>query len=185
MKKILSLIIMLLILPTIAQRDMTVYSFEKPVTQKKSSAKASTAKATAKPDAKPVNTKPKFIDTIKKNSLEAECGCGFQLASDKKSANNHFIFVCDIDNNGIMNIEGQDVKLKLTSGKNNETDVKVGQKRSEDYSGEGFTVHIDYTVTRVCPKNDEDCEATDYSAVITVTKGTKKEQIKVLGSCGC
>ncbi|QYO67316.1 hypothetical protein [Leptolyngbya sp. 7M] len=124
-----------------------------------------------------------------KNSDRAEgCSCSFQVPAEASKRNStKFIFVSELGSNvGWMNINGRDTRLKLikstekTSGR-----VRVGDRYFEEYSGPGFSVRIDYTVTRVCPPRDEGCEWTKYNVTITVRKGAASQSIKAAGECGC
>lgn len=124
-----------------------------------------------------------------KNSDRAEgCSCAFQAPSEARKRNStKFIFVSELGSNvGWMNINGRDTRLKLTkSTEKTSGRIRVGERYLEEYSGSGFSVRIDYTVTRVCPPRDEGCEWTKYNVTITVRKGTASQSIKAAGECGC
>ncbi len=46
-------------------------------------------------------------------------------------------------------------------------------------------VSIEKTATNVCKKNDIECEAIGYDAIITVSNGNQIRKFKTSGNCGC
>ncbi len=124
-----------------------------------------------------------------KNSDRAEgCSCSFQVPSEARKRNStKFIFVSELGSDvGWMNLNGRDIRLKLIrSTQNARGRIRVGDRFYEEYSGSGFSVRIDYTVTRVCPPRDEGCEWTKYNVTITASKGSSSQSIKGAGECGC
>jgi len=88
-----------------------------------------------------------------------------------------------------MNIDGHDVDLKITGSAGMDRDMdrelKVGDRYSETYTGDGLKTRIDYVVTGVCAPNDESCEVINLDATITVERNGSKQQIKASGLLGC
>lgn len=127
------------------------------------------------------------IGVIKKPLIDG-CGCTLQLPEDYRKHNERAIFLHDYSDTVQMNIDGKDVRLKLISESPKPQKVKVGSRRKEIYSVGKDRIEIEYVVTKVCPsKDDRDdwCEATWYSATITVIRDKQSQQIKALGLCGC
>lgn len=127
------------------------------------------------------------IGVIKK-PLADGCGCTLQLPEDYRKHNERAVFLHDYSDTVQMNIDGKDVRLKLISESPEPQKVKVGSRRKEIYSAGKDRIEIEYVVTKTCPsKDDRDdwCEATWYSATITVIRGKQSQQIKALGLCGC
>lgn len=124
------------------------------------------------------------IGVIKK-PLTDGCGCTLQLPEDYRKHNERAVFLNDVGDIIQMNIDGKDVRLKLISESPQLKKEKVGSRRQEVYSAGKDRVEIEFVTTKLCPTKDESCEATWYSATITVIRGKQSHQIKALGICGC
>lgn len=128
------------------------------------------------------------IAELKNPNVVEGCGCSFQTAVEAKKRNSQkFLFLSELGTNeGWMNINGKDTKLRLvkTTEKPNRR-AKVGDRFYEEYRATGIKVRLDYLTKRVCPPRDESCEVINYDVTITVTKGKDSKIIKTGGSCGC
>jgi len=122
------------------------------------------------------------VGVIKKSQIVDGCAFGLYYSSEEKKDDKRYVFFDDLSNLAWMNIDGQDVRLKLmssvqTTGETN----KIGDKGSSTYKGKEVTVKIDYIVTRVC----DQCEYIDCDATIAVTKNGRTQTVKVIGFIGC
>ncbi len=124
------------------------------------------------------------IGTIKKSLVDG-CACSLQLPSDYQRRKQDFVFLSDFADIVQMNIDGQDIKLKLVKETKAKGKAKVGNRHSEAYISGQTRVRIDWLVTEVCDPKDESCEVTWYSAVITVNRSGQIQKVKALGMCGC
>ena len=111
------------------------------------------------------------------------CGCGFSKSRNRFTP---LIFSSDIDEEtAIMNIDGVDIELRLVRSTEPKGKEGVGSHLTRTYVAAGVRVFAAYVTTRMCKPNDEDCEATEYDATVAVTKGARKQTIKIKGACGC
>ena len=140
----------------------------------------------------PSQVRPRpLVRNLKNNSVADGCGCYFQFRGTPDSAE-RYIFFSSIENDGNefawMNIDGQDVKLTL-KGKSGpfwiQQRERPGNRSTVKYVAENITVNGTYITTKVCPRNDENCESTDYNVTFIVRKGARSQVVKAKGSCGC
>ncbi len=124
-----------------------------------------------------------------KQSVTGGCGCYFQFRGTPRSAERYIFFwpIVEDDKMALMNIAGCDLELKLESeegplGKERE---RVGSRSTARFGLGDVKVRVTLITTRVCDPNDEDCASADYNATFTVTKGTRSQLVKAVGSCGC
>lgn len=89
------------------------------------------------------------------------------------------------EQNAWMNIDGRDIKLRKVRSIDPRGKERKGSRSSRKYTAGDVDVLIERVTTGVCAPNDESCESTEYSATITVTKGSRRQIIKVTGGCGC
>jgi hypothetical protein len=128
------------------------------------------------------------VAEIKNSNIVDGCSCRFQTAVEAKKQNSQkYLFLSELGSNeGWMNINGKDTKLKFVkTTQNTRRRARVGDRFYEEYSAPGVKVRIDYVTKWVCPPRDESCEVTNYDVSITVTKGKSSKTIKAKGSCGC
>ena len=111
-------------------------------------------------------------------------GCSLQLPADYKKQNERYIFMSDLEDNAIMNIDGKDTKLKPVSHREPKGDSKKGDRSTWNYAAKGTKVRVDFVVAGVCAPNDEGCESASYDATITVIRGSGKQVVKAKGECG-
>jgi len=125
------------------------------------------------------------IGIIQETKFFHDCGTSLMLPEDYKSHNDKYVFDADLGEFCRMNIDGHDVDLKMTGGAGMDRELKVGDRYSETYTGDGLKARIDYVVTGVCAPNDESCEVINLDATITVERNGSKQQIKASGLLGC
>ena len=114
------------------------------------------------------------------------CGCSFQnLAEAKKPQSMKIVLWSENRNTAILNVNGKDTAFKLVKEGKRPINQKIGSRFSDEYAANGISVKIDYLITRICLRGEEDCEATSYDATITATKGKLKSIVKTKGACGC
>jgi len=119
-------------------------------------------------------------------------GCSLQLPADYKKQNERNIFNSSYENSSedcacaFMNIDGRDVKLTRVYSKwPPGGDNKVGNRGVQVYASGQIRVQVDYVVTPVCgPRDGEDCESTEFSATIKVTRRGVSTTLSVRGICG-
>jgi hypothetical protein len=128
--------------------------------------------------------KPPQIGTIKK-MLADGCGCSLQSPSDHQKHNQRFLFLSDFGDIVQMNIDDVDRRLKLANSTKGKGKPVVGNRHSETYISGETKVKIDWTVSEVCDPQDESCEVTWYSAVITVNRSGRIGKVTARGMCGC
>lgn len=134
-----------------------------------------------------VSAQVKIAD-LKNPDVVVGCSCSFQSVSEsKKPDSRKWMFVSELGTNeGWMNINGKDTKLRLVKTTQNQSAKSgVGSRFYEEYTASGLKVRIDYVTTRTCPKEDDDCEHINYAVTFTVTKGRVSKTQKAVGACGC
>jgi len=128
--------------------------------------------------------KGSMIDNLKDASVMADCGCYFGLPGEERKKLPKWIFLAELNEESAwMNIEGRDLKLRLTHSTNQGRGV--GNRLTRTYVADGVKVSVLYISTRVCRPDDEQCESVDYTATFTVTKGPRKQILRLKGGCGC
>ena len=128
------------------------------------------------------------VGNIKDNRIADGCGCYFQFPGSKRSSEKYMFFSSveeRPEKEAWMNIDGQDVKLKLTSKTDPKGREKVGSRSSRTYTAEGIRLDVTYVATRVCGVNEESCESTDYNATFKLMVRGVQRTIKAVGGCGC
>ena len=132
---------------------------------------------------KPAPERKALVGSIKGSPFG--CGCWFSFPSKSRKRLPGQVFSSDIDEEtALMNIDGVDVELRLVRSTEPNKE-RIGSRSTRTYVGAGVRVSAVYVTTRMCKPNDEDCEATEYDATVMVTKGARKQKIKLKGACGC
>lgn len=124
---------------------------------------------------------------------ETDGGCGyfFSFAEQSvKSPNLMFYSSAGDETDTWMNIDGEDVQLKLVSrtdpAKRNARGAElVGSRTTEKYAARNITVEIILRVAWRCPKSDENCESIGYDAIFKVRKGALRQILRAKGISGC
>jgi len=127
-----------------------------------------------------------MLSNIKDESVFEGCGCYFSYPSESRKRFPKYVFASSFDEKtGWANIDGRDVRLRLTSSTRPKGREKIGSRLTRTYEAAGIKVSVAYITTRLCKPNDENCESTDYDATVTVTKGDRKQTVTLKGGCGC
>lgn len=126
-------------------------------------------------------SKEHLIGYIRNEDLVDMCGCAFEHLTRTRG----YTFSSDGEGREAwMNIDGEDVKLKLT-GATRAKSERIGSRYTEEYEASGIHVRIVRVVNRLCLPYSPDCETTGYDVTITVSKGGRTETVKAKGQCGC
>ncbi len=129
-----------------------------------------------------------LVANLKNNTVADGCGCYFQSRGTPQNAQRYLFFSSiaeDAEKTAWMNIEGRDVKLRLARKRDPKERERVGSRLTRRYVADDISVEATYIATRVCKRDDESCEVTDYSATLVVRKGARSQVVKALGGCGC
>lgn len=127
------------------------------------------------------------IGFIKDQSLSDGCSCTFGRPSQIRGEAPRYLFVSDVEDEektAWLNIDGEDVRLKLLSSRNPGSE-RVGSRSTRTYAAAGLTVTATYVATWVCPLKDEACEVTRYRGDFKITKGGVTRILQLKGECGC
>lgn len=132
-------------------------------------------------------SKRSLVANLKNNAVADGCGCYFQFRGTPRNAQRYLFFssIEDDEKTAWMNIEGRDVKLSLARKEDSKKRIRVGSTLTRRYVANDISVEAVYIATRVCKRDDESCEATDYSATFVVRKGNRTQVVKAVGGCGC
>jgi hypothetical protein len=132
-------------------------------------------------------SKRSLVANLKNSSVAEGCGCYFRFRGTPTNAQRYLFFssIEDDEKTAWMNIEGSDVKLSLARKRGPTGSVRVGSRLTRRYVAEDISVDVTYIATRICKRDDEGCEVTDYSATLTVRKGARAQVVKAVGGCGC
>jgi hypothetical protein len=127
-----------------------------------------------------------MIGNIADKNAPDGCGCSFSLPAEERKRSPRYAFASDLDEKDAwMNIDGQDVKLRLVQSTGSQERAKMGSRLTRTYAAAGIKVLAVYVTTRICKPDDESCESTDYRASFTVKKGGRQQTVRLKGSCGC
>lgn len=119
-------------------------------------------------------------------SISSGCNCTMQFPADYRAQNQRAIFIDDYEGSAYMNIDGRDVKLKLTTPSHLRKRIKrVGDRSSDVWVADGVRVRVDWIGSKVCKPIELDCEVTWYAATITLTRKGHSAIAKTKGTCGC
>lgn len=123
------------------------------------------------------------------STSQAGCGCSFMENSARNTSGTpeEGLFWSNLDyNKAKIYMGGQYVNLKLLSSKASKKEIK-GAKSIQTYKATtgNIKVHVEKIITSVCGKNDTECEAIGYDAIITVSNGNQIRTFKTSGNCGC
>ncbi|MEZ4240591.1 MAG: hypothetical protein R3F59_31430 [Myxococcota bacterium] len=99
------------------------------------------------------------------------CGCGLQK-------NGETWFQVDIEENGWLNVAGEDVAVHPAAGASRRPSA-LGESTTETWSGDGVQAEVTWTQIPGC--EGEECESVSYDVKITSDDGA----VKLTGACGC
>jgi hypothetical protein len=119
------------------------------------------------------------IGNIQNTKAMAGAGCSLQRKGSKG-----YVFWSAFEKSALMNIDGKDRRLQLTSDTSFSISGKKGSRWTEIYKSGKMTVQIDRVVTRVCRPGDQECEVTGYDGKMTLKIGDRLQTIAVEGDCG-
>ncbi len=105
-------------------------------------------------------------------------GCALQ-----RKGNKGFVFWSTDEKSALMNIDGKDRILYLTSTTADRVSKK-GDRSTHIYKAGKIIVRIDRVVTSVCRAGDAECESTSYEGKIKLNIGNRQQIISVTGDCG-
>jgi hypothetical protein len=113
-------------------------------------------------------------------------GCQLLPSSDHSDPFNseRFVFMSDFNGRAVMNINGHDILFNLVRSTDTRKQPRKGDRSQYWYSAGSISVEVDYTVTGVCPPDDESCEVSDYRATIRITAASARRSITAHGLCG-
>ena len=121
-----------------------------------------------------VDSKESMIDSVQRKHIVSDLGCRYFLKSDPTRV----VYYDDFGGNIWMNIDGQDVKVKLIRSLSSPRgQVGKGRRTISSYVAPGVKIGIDTVVTR------SEYEGSEYAGILTVTKGSRQQKLKVVGSC--
>jgi len=127
------------------------------------------------------SAKTSMIGYIKNEDLVDMCGCTFEHRTSTRGNT----FAADASNEiAWMNIDGEDVKLKLTHSGGSKAH-RIGSRYTQTYEAEGVKALLVMIVNRLCVPYSPECETTGYNVTITVSKDTRRATVKARGQCGC
>jgi hypothetical protein len=151
------------------------------------SQKSNNSKAVIQPS--PTRAAATPNDTLKVSFVKEPfidgCGCFLHLPEDYNKEDRGYIFLGGLEDSAQMNFDGKDVILKEVRRIDAEGDIKIGSTRNVFYKSGNIDVEVEYVVKGLCEPDDTECESTEYSATITVTRNGMAQKISALGSCGC
>ena len=125
------------------------------------------------------------LGSVEDNKLGSHSGCALQLPSQFAKKAGKYIFVSDQES-ALLNVNGADVLLHPAKPRENDSkgNAKAGDHATQLYSGEGFAVRVDYTVTDTCPRANESCTVIRYDAILSVKHGKAGKTVAAKAVCG-
>jgi len=125
----------------------------------------------------------KFGAIQNKTFFDERNGCVFRLSADAQNDVQQYILFTDAEGNAMINLDGEDIKLKLKRTKEPKGETRMGSKATDFFDGPGVSVTVEYTDTSPkCPPN-EACENSTSNATIVVIRGNQRAKVKVKGRC--
>lgn len=121
------------------------------------------------------------------SKVASGCGCYFKLKDEGESTERYVFFEDATQKEPVMNIGGRNVRLRLIGSTEPPGGVRRKKERfSRRYAARGIKIQMEFVATNVCPPPyDSECVANSYDVTLTATKGTGRQTIKAVGSCGC
>lgn len=127
-------------------------------------------------------------DQLKLGYIEnGDFGCGCSLSINKSDLRDRrYVFIYPMDGFAYINLNGNNLKLRMAAASPEiKREPKVGDRSWENWVAGNVKVRIDYTVTGVCAPDDEACEVTYYTSLLTIRSNGRKTVVKTVGLCGC
>jgi len=137
--------------------------------------------------AKASDSAPLVLGSLTQKEQVSGCGCYIQdLAASKKEGSNSYLFFSpDNADPAWIHLNGKDVQVELKKGPTGMFAKKVGDNIHREYRGNGISLNLDLTATKVCEAHAEGCEYNQYDATLEVKQGKSQTQVQGKGSCGC
>jgi hypothetical protein len=135
-----------------------------------------------KPKAKPG---PTLIGNLKQ-LRNYGCDCKLQtLKAASRDLGRNYVLQSDLGATlAWMNIDGKDIRLKLSYASSATNGVLLGSRSYKKFSARGISVLIRYVVNAVCAEENPDCDEVGHLATISVNKNGRRQTIKATGMCG-
>jgi len=127
---------------------------------------------------------PLMVGNIVTTSVHEGCGCRFQLQAELRARSNRYFFIADQYKRAWMNIDGQDLELRLAGSDHMSLKSRKGQSAQFRFVATGINVGVTMLVTRTSTY-EVDYEPARYAVTVHVSKGNQRRIIKTTGSCGC
>jgi len=128
-----------------------------------------------------------FNKTVIGSILESEsasgCGCYFYYPEEDQSYGSSILQI-EVGEKGIFHINGKTIRLK-PEGKAYDSQSHVGGKALFNLNAKNVNIKADLKAIKVCPKEHESCEVTDYSVTLSITSQKGQVIIPAWGQCGC
>lgn len=142
------------------------------------------------PQTKAPSLKPLQLGIIKEdrvNETSAFNGCSCTLFRNRKEQRKQqVIFLSGMSENGLINLNGKDLTLRLLdSSPEKKRREKIGDRKWEIFNAGNTHLRVDYTISKLCDPKDESCEAIYYKAILTLTRDKQKVVLNTIGACGC
>jgi hypothetical protein len=111
-------------------------------------------------------------------------GCSWSASS--RAVGKGFVFLAEFDESVvIMNIRGNDVRLRLDASLSNGDLNRVGHRMSRRFVSDSLRVDASYLATWVCPKDSESCEVTKFNVTFVVHDRGETQTLRASGDVGC
>jgi hypothetical protein len=123
------------------------------------------------------------VGLIKNTAGFLEGGCEL-LRQPDTDRSERYIFLSDLKDRAVMNLDGHDVRLTFVRRKEPEGEPKKGDQSSVWYRAGDVEVRVDFTVSGLCPPKSESCEAVSYRAIINLTVRGSTKTVAAHGICG-
>ncbi len=117
------------------------------------------------------------------DDFDNNAGCSLWVSMDQSNDVNRHVFLSDFDGHARMNIGGRDIALILKKSSELK-ELKVGDRETHRYVGNGVEVVVDYVVTHVCAPDDESCEVWSINAGVLARNASGKQSVRAHGICG-
>jgi hypothetical protein len=117
-----------------------------------------------------------LIGYIRKEHVADGCGCTYFFKGNATRP----VYSDDFGGNIWVNINGEDVKLKLIGSVSvPKGEARRGQRTTSRYIAPGIKVKMDIVIGK------DYGEGRDHAGTITVIKGDRQQTVQIVGFCGC
>lgn len=120
-----------------------------------------------------------------KGSISDDCDSIWISTTKKKDRKDiNAIAMFGYSGNGVINVNGRDIKLRQVQDNLPDKNFKVGRGGYQIWKGKNISVRLDYVFTWLCPPKDEQCEVYYYKGVFDVHYGGERRKFRVVGFGG-